>query len=647
MAYGYTGRVLNVDLTQRQIGEEPLNMDWARKFIGGKGLGARYLWDRARPGADPLGPDNVFMIWTGPLAGTFAPSSPKYCVVTKGPQTGLYLDSHAGGIFGVELKFAGYDGVIVSGKAAEPVYLYIEDDKVEIRDARHLWGKNAHEAEDALHADLGEAPAVMAIGQAGENLVKYACISASYYRQHGRGGCGAVMGSKNLKAVAVRGHGRIPVADEERLKELAGEVIAILKDDFLSDMLHATGTACAMDQLNYLGSLPSRYYTQGVFDTETLNGGYMADTILTSTSACYGCVIGCGRKVAASEGRYTFPEIDGPEYETICGLGTILLIDDLAAISWLGHLCDGYGMDTISAGSTIGLAHYLFQEGVIGPEDTGGVTLRWGDPDTVAHLLGQMAHREGFGSLLGEGSRRLGRCFGVEELAVQVKGLEVAYHDPRAFSSMALVYSTSPIGASHNHSDMYWVEVGRSVEELGIPFTDRLEDAGKGPLVARHQDWRSVTNALIVCIFNNAPAQYHADLLNAVTGRHETLESLLHIGERIWNLKRTFNNRLGLTRADDTLPRLLLLPLSEGGTQGHVPDLELMLKEYYQARDWDWATGKPSQEKLEELGLGWVAEDLWGEDSDESQRGELHRLRLLLAELPTGCHLLRRLGQGG
>jgi aldehyde:ferredoxin oxidoreductase len=333
----------------------------------------------------------------------------------------------------------------------------------------------------------------------------------------------------------------------------------------------------------------------------------MADTILTGTSGCYGCVIRCGRKVAASEGRYTFSEIDGPEYETICALGTTMLIDDLAAVSWLGHLCDGYGMDTMSAGSTIGLAHYLFHEGIIGPEDTGGLALQWGDPDMVGELLGQMARKDGFGALLSEGSRRLGQRFGAEELAVQVKGMEMAFHDPRAFSSMALVYSTSPIGASHNHSDMYWVEVGRSVEELGIPFTDRLEDTGKAPLVARHQNWRSVTNALIMCIFNNAPAQYHADLLEAVTGRQETLESLLHIGERIWNLKRAYNSRLGLTRADDTLPKLIMQPLAEGGTQGHVPDLDLMLREYYEVRDWDLETGQPSPERLQELGLGWVA----------------------------------------
>jgi aldehyde:ferredoxin oxidoreductase len=604
---GYLGKLLTVDLSSGETKDEPLNMEYARQFIGGSALAARYLYDLLDPGLDPLNPAHPLFFMTGPLTGTRAPLCGRHVVCARSPLTGIWNESHAGGFVGPELRFAGYDGIIVNGRSLKPVYLWVQDGKAELRDAGHLWGKDTFETQAIIKEELGDRRVrVACIGPAGENRVLLANIIHDHARAAGRGGMGAVMGSKNLKAVAVRGHGRIPVADEERLKELARQVTEILKDDFLSDMLRETGTACAMDQLNYLGSLPARYYTQGVFNTETLNGGYMADTILTGTSACYGCVVGCGRKVAVGEGQYTFPEIDGPEYETICALGTTLLIDDLAAVSWLGHLCDGYGMDTMSAGSTIGLAHYLFQEGVIGSQDTGGLTLQWGDPDTVIELLGQMAHKEGFGALLSEGSRRLGQRFGVEELAVQVKGLEVAYHDPRALSAMALVYSTSPIGASHNHSDMYWVEVGRSLEELGIPFTDRLEDAGKGPLVARHQDWRSVTNALIMCIFNNAPAQYHADLFNAATGRQETLDSLLHIGERIWNLKRAFNHRLGLTRADDRLPQLLLQPLSEGGTEGHVPDLDMMLREYYQARDWDSETGKPSREKLEELGLGWV-----------------------------------------
>jgi aldehyde:ferredoxin oxidoreductase len=614
---GYMGKLLTVDLSSGEIRDEPLNVEYAHQFIGGSGLAARYLYDLLDPDTDPLNPANPLLFMTGPLTGTRAPLCGRHVVCARSPLTGIWNESHVGGFVGADLRFAGYDGIIVRGRSLKPVYLWVQDGRAELREAGHLWGKDTFETQAIIKEELGDPRVrVACIGPAGENQVLLANIIHDHARAAGRGGMGAVMGSKKLKAVAVRGHGRIPVADEEHLKELARQVIEILKDDFLSDMLHETGTACAMEQLNYLGSLPSRYYTQGIFEgVESLSGGFMADTILTGTSACYGCVVGCGRKVTVSEGRYPFPEIDGPEYETICALGTTLLIDDLAAVSWLGHLCDGYGMDTMSAGGTIGFAHYLFQEGVIGPRDTGGLTLQWGDPDTVVELLGQMAHKEGFGALLSEGSRRLGQRFGVEELAVQVKGLEVAYHDPRALSAMALVYSTSPIGASHNHSDMYWVEVGRSLEELDIPFTDRLEDAGKGPLVARHQDWRSVTNALIMCIFNNAPAQYHADLFNAVTGRRETLGSLLHIGERIWNLKRAFNHRLGLTCADDRLPRLLLQPLSEGGTQGHVPDLELMLREYYEARSWDPETGKPSREKLGELELGWVAEDLWGKSS--------------------------------
>lgn len=610
---GYVGKLLVVDLSSGEIKDESLNMEYARQFIGGSGLAARYLYDLLDSGLEPLDSANPLLFMTGPLTGTRAPLCGRHVVCARSPLTGIWNESNVGGFVGAELRFAGHDGIIVRGCSPKPVYLWVQDGQAELRDAGHLWGKDTFETQTIIKEELGDPRVrVACIGLAGENQVLLANIIHDHARAAGRGGMGAVMGSKNLKAVAVRGHGRIPVADEGRLKELAHQVTEILKDDFLSDMLRETGTACAMEQLNYLGSLLSRYYTQGVFDVETLNGGYMADTILTGNSACYGCVVGCGRKVAVSEGRYTFPEIDGPEYETICGLGTTLLIDDLAAVSWLGHLCDSYGMDTMSAGSTIGFAHYLFQEGVIGSQDTGGLTLRWGDPDTVVELLGQMAHKEGFGALLGEGARRLGGRFGVEELAVQVKGLEVAYHDPRALSAMALVYSTSPIGASHNHGDMYWVEVGRSLEELGIPFTDRLEDAGKAPLVARHQDWRSVTNALLVCLFNNAPAQYHADLFNAATGRQETLGSLLHIGERTWNLKRAFNGRLGLTRTDDRLPQLLLQPLSEGGTQGHVPDLEMMLTEYYEARDWDPVTGKPSREKLLSLGLEEMAGDLWG-----------------------------------
>ncbi len=605
------GKLLVVDLTSGHIEDEPLNEDYARQFIGGSGLAARYLYDSLDPNLEPLHPANPLFFMTGPLTGTRAPSCGRFVVCARSPLTGLWGEANSGGFFGPEVRFAGYDGIVIKGQSPQPVYLHIADGQAALCDARHLWGKGAYETQEAIREEVGDAKTrVACIGPAGENLVKYAAIMSDKGRAAGRTGMGTVMGSKNLKAVAVRGNGQVPLADEERFTAVVREILSILKDDSLTEALRVTGTAGTLDYLMLLGSPPNCYFTEGEFpEAEALSGSMMAETILTGHSTCYGCPVACGREVEVKEGKYKLAKTKGPEYETVAALGTMLLIDDLPAVTYLGHLCDDYGLDTISTGSTIAFAHYLFESGVIGPAETGGLALRWGDPDTVAELIGMIAQREGFGDALAEGSRRLGQRYGAEELAVQVNGLETGMHDPRAFSAMALVYATSPIGASHNQSDMYWVESGRSMEELGIPFTNRLEDAGKGSLVARHQDWRSFCNALIVCYFSNAPAQSYIDLLAAATGWEVTADDVLLVGERIWNLKRAYNNRLGLTRADDTLPKLLLQPLPEGGSQGHVPDLGLMLKEYYQARGWDWETGKPRWEKLEELGLGQAIRD--------------------------------------
>jgi aldehyde:ferredoxin oxidoreductase len=617
---GYMGNLLVVNLTSGKIEDEPLNENYAHQFIGGSGLAVRYLYDMLDPDLDPLDPANPLFFITGPLTGTRAPSCGRFVVCARSPLTGLWGEANAGGFFGPEMRFAGYDGIIIKGQAPQPVYLHIKDGEATLRDAQHLWGKGTYETQEAIREEVGDAKTrVACIGPAGENLVKYAAIMNDEGRAAGRTGMGTVMGSKNLKAVAVRGSGQVPLAEGERFKVTVRETLSILKEDTLTEALRVTGTAGTLDYLMYLGSLPNRYFTEGEFpEAEALSGSIMAETILTGPSTCHGCPVACGRKVEITEGKYKLTETGGPEYETIAALGTMLLIHDLPAVSYLGHLCDAYGLDTISTGSTIAFAHYLFEQGVIGPAETGGLALRWGDPDTVADLIGMIARREGFGDALAEGSRRLGQRYGAEELAVQVNGLELGMHDPRAFPAMALVYVTSPLGGSHNQSDMYWVESGRSLEDLGIPMTDRFQAEGKAQIVARHQDWRSFCNALIVCYFSNAPVQSYVDLLAAATGWEVTPDDMLHIGERIWNLKRAYNNRLGLTRADAKLPKLLLQPLAEGGTQGHVPDLELMLKEYYQARDWDWETGKPNREKLEELGLGWVAEELWREDSDES-----------------------------
>jgi len=337
MPYGYTGKVLNVDLSTQEVKEEPLNFEWARKFIGSKGLGARYLYERLKPGTDPLSPENLFMIWTGPLTGTIAPSSGKYCVVTKSPQTGLYLDSHAGGFFGVELKFAGYDGVIITGKAKEPVYLFIEDDRVEFHSAKELWGKNAHETEDALKAELGESAAVMTIGQAGENLVKYASINTSYYRQHGRGGAGAVMGSKNLKAIAVRGFGSVKVAHPEEFIKACWEArIKDVLENPEAQFAIKWGSPSLMWYTNEAGAFPTRNFADGVFPNADKIDANMVLRLATKRHACFACPAGCGNYLEVQTGPYAGTKVEGPEYETLFALGSNCLYSTTVIIESIG-----------------------------------------------------------------------------------------------------------------------------------------------------------------------------------------------------------------------------------------------------------------------------------------------------------------------
>ncbi|MFH1905898.1 MAG: aldehyde ferredoxin oxidoreductase C-terminal domain-containing protein, partial [Chloroflexota bacterium] len=354
-----------------------------------------------------------------------------------------------------------------------------------------------------------------------------------------------------------------------------------------------------------LGALPVKYYHAGTFpNVDKVSGSTMAETILTGTSACHACVIACGRVVRLDDGA----KRKGPEYETIVGFGPNLLNDDLSAIVRLGEICDRYGMDTISASNTLGLAFYLYEKGVITEKDT-GFPLRWGDVVVAEKLLHLTARREGIGKYLAQGSRRFGAHFGAEDEAVQVNGLEVAYHDPRGVSGMALVYATSPRGACHNKSDYFLVDWGQAEASLGLEYFDRQAGAEKAANVTRHQDWRAVCDALVLCLFSNVPAEMVVDLTNAATGSNRTIEDLLRAGERAWNLKRIINHRLGLTRANDKLPKALLEPLQDGAAAGFVPDLAAMLEAYYAARGWDPQTGRPGREKLESLGLGWVADE--------------------------------------
>ncbi len=610
---GYAGKILRVDLTTGELRDEPLNEEYARDYVGGSGLGIRYLWDLVGPDTEPLGPDNPLLFLTGPLTGTGGPAVGRFAVCARSPRTGLWGESNCGGFWGPELRFAGYDGLLITGRARKPVYLWIHDGGAELKDAGHLWGQtDTYATQAAIRDELGQSRVqVTAIGPAGERVIPLANIITGRGRAAGRTGMGAVMGAKNLKAVAVRGTGKLPLANPERYRELCSRVNRELKEHLRSVGMRLGGTSSGAEYFEVLGSLTARCFTQGQFPAVgQISGAEIAETILTGTSACHGCVIACGRRVTITEGPYAGPEIDGPEYETIIGFGPQLLIDDLPAVAHLGHLCDRYGLDTISTSGTIAFAFYLFDQGIIGSQDTGGLELAWGDAEVAARLIELLVREEGFGALLAQGSLALGRAFGVEELAVQVNGQEIGYHDPRAFSSMALVFVTSPRGACHNQSDYYMVEFGQTDDELGIPLLDNHQEEGKAMHVAVHQDWRSVCNSLVLCIFASVPVSDAVSLLNAATGRDWDIAEALQVGRRIWTLKRAFNCRLGLTRSSERLPKLLLQPLAEGPTEGYVPNLEVMLREYYAVRGWDPETGAPTRDTLEKLGLGFAVEAL-------------------------------------
>ena len=602
--------ILKADLTTGKTEEYQIPEVWEKDFLGGASLAARLLYDFLTPELDALSPDAPLLFINGPLTGTAGPTVGRFVICGKGPATGLWAESHIGGFWGPELRFAGYDGLWITGRAKEPVYLWINEGKLEVRKAAHLWGRDTYEAQTLVKEEVGRKGArVAVIGEAGERGVLFAGIFCDHGRTAGRTGLGAVMGAKNLKAVAVYGKkGLLPLARSGVYAGVRSASNHALKQDNQTGVMHELGTASAANYSEYLGAMPSKYYHQGSFENvDDISGAKMSESILSGTSACHACVIACGRVVTLDDGARR----KGPEYETIVSFGPNLLVDDLAAITRLGELCDCYGMDTISMGNTIGLAFHLFESSVITSKDTGGIELRWGDVEAVERLIHLTAKREGFGEVLAQGSRFLGRYFGKEEEAVQVNGLEVAYHDPRGVSGMALSYATSPRGACHNQSDYFFVDWGHSNEELGIEYISRHAGAEKAANVARHQDWRTVYNSLVMCIFANVSPQVQVDLINAACGLEWDVEEMMRSGERGWNLKRAINNRLGLTREHDKLPKVLLEPLSEGGAEGYVIPFDEMIKAYYAARGWDPGTGRPTKEKLDSLGLENVAEDLW------------------------------------
>ena len=602
--------ILKIDLSTGYTEEYRIPEKWEKDFLGGASLAARILYSSLTRELDPLSPAAPLLFLTGPMTGTSGPTTGRFVVCGKGPATGLWAESNIGGFWGPELRKAGYDGLWITGKAEEPVCLWLDGNCLESRSATHLWGQNTYTTQEKVKEEIGQKSArVCAIGPAGEKRVLFASMMCDHGRMAGRTGLGAVMGAKNLKAIAVHGRNQIPVFDLSKYAPLRSESNRALKNDNEAQVFRELGTAGAANYAEYIGAMPVKYYTHGSFENvDNISGAKMTETILAARSACQGCVIACGRVVKLGDKA----KRKGPEYETIAGFGPNLLNDNLESIVDLGELCDRYGMDSISTANTIGLAFHLFEKGIITEKDTDGLALHWSDVDSIEQLVNLIGRRQGIGNLMAQGARRFAAHFNVEEEAVQVNGLEVAYHDPRGVSGMALSYATSPRGACHNQSDYFLVDWGHTNESLGITYFDRHAQAEKAANVARHQNWRTVFNSIVMCIFANTEPEMQVQLINAACGFDWTLEDMMKCGERGWNLKRAINNRMGLTRANDKLPKALLEPFPDGGSAGFTPDFDNMLSAYYEARGWESETGKPSQEKLVALGLPDVAKDLWG-----------------------------------
>ncbi len=602
-------RLLHVDLTSGAVENRLVAPDVLRAYLGGASLAALLMYPDLTAALDPLGPQAPLIFMTGPLTGTSGPATSRSMVCARSPATGLWGESNFGGFFGAEMRRAGADGLLLTGCAPEPTYLWLRDGQVSLRPASHLWQQcDTYETQDRIRQEVGDSlTRVACIGLAGERRLRMASVLCDHGRAAGRTGMGAVMGSKNLKAVAVRGSQPIPLAEPEAFAHARREANVGLREDNVARAVRQYGTAANADYFDYLGDLPKLYFSRGELDgTTRISGVSMAETVLKGVSSCHGCVVACGRRVDLGDGIVR----KGPEYETLVGFGPNLGISDIPTATRLGELCDRYGMDTISTSNILGLAFLLFQEGVLSERDIDGERLIWGEAGPVERLVHRMARQEGFGALLAQGTRAVAEHFGVPEMAAQVKGLEVPYHDPRACSGMALVYATAPRGACHNQSDYFMVDaLGQTAEEIRVSLHARHETTAKAASVARHQDWRTATSALGMCHFSNIEPGQVVDLVHWAVGWECDLQDLVTAGERAWNLKRVINHRLGQRREDDRLPGILLKPYAEGGAAGFVPPMDEMLQAYYLARGWDVGTGMPTRERLRALGLDDVVRD--------------------------------------
>ena len=627
MLRGFSGKILHVDLTLRTLRVEEPSEAFYRKYGGGSGMGAYYLLKEIPAGADPLGPENVLAVFVGPATGAAVSGQSRVAVCAKSPLTGAIGDSQAGGFFPATFKRTGFDGLVISGKADQPVYLWLHDGQAEIRSAPHWWGKITGDVEDGLRQELGDDKIeVMQIGPAGEKLARISNIINMCNRANGRTGMGAVMGSKNLKAIAISGSRSPNFMNRQALKKLArwgaGQYE---KSDVFGLGLYGTANVLAGQQ--GLGGLPTRNWSSGSFeDYQAITGKTMANTILKERDTCYACVVRCKRVVEIQSDRFDVDlRYGGPEYETIAVFGSYLGISDLAATSKANELCNKYGLDTISCGATIAWAMDCFERGLIGLEDTGGIPLHFGDAQSMLQLVELMGKRAGFGDLLADGSDRAAEKFGpaAQDLVVAVKKQELPAHMPQAKRSLALIYAVNPFGAdhqSHEHDTSFTPEFSYKERMAEIGLFDPMPARDLGDQKVRYSlvtQWvYSACNSLSVCQFVYGPAWHLyptsqlVELVKASTGWDFSISELLKMGERTVNLQRLFNIREGFTSLQDTLPKKLFEPLTGGSTDGVAipPDqLSSAIQAYYRMAGWD-ENGVPTSSKLEELDIPWAKE---------------------------------------
>ncbi len=597
----YHGKILRVNLATKEFQSEELSKDLAKKFIGGRGLGTKIFTDEVDAKVDAFSPENKLIFATGALTSTTAPTGGRYMVITKSPLTHTIASSNSGGFFGAKLKSTGIDVLIFEGKAETPSYLYIDENTVELRDATHLWGKDAHETTDILMAEVGEKTAkVTCIGQAGENLSLISSIMNDKNRAAGRSGVGAVMGSKNLKAIIASGKHKTLIDDKEAFKAAVKDKLKLLKENGVTgEGLPTFGTKVLDNIINSSGLYPTRNFQKAQFDkTDEISGEALIEKgYLIKGIACYACPIACGRLVELPQGK----KGEGPEYEPGWAFGALCEISDLNTIAQANFMCNELGLDPISVGVTLAAAMELYERGYIKKEEfEKGPELKFGNSESLLYYIKKIAHGEGIGKKLALGSYRFAESYGHPEFSMTVKKQEIPAYDPRGVQGQGLAYATSNRGGCHVRAYLISPEILGTPEKL-----DPQELNGKPEWVKAFQDLTAVIDSAGLCLFTSFAlgAQDYADLLNKATGFNYTVDEMMLTGERIWNLERIFNLNAGLTKDDDTLPkRLLEVPIPDGPNKGNVHRLSELLPDYYKLRGWS-EEGTPTDDKLKELGL--------------------------------------------